>query len=67
MMFLTQPETLAAPYADQASGEYEQIANADNNLLSVQLFSLNQDAEIEYMVNNDGVWRLYEECGSDTG
>ena len=58
----TQPETLAAPYADQASGEYEQIANADNNLLSVQLFSLNQDAEIEYMVNNDGVWRLYEDA-----
>lgn len=57
----TKPGTLAAPYANKVSGEYEQIADADNTLLSVQLFSLNRGAKIEYMINNDGVWLPYED------
>lgn len=53
-------EALAAPYADKKSGEYEQIAGLDGELLSVNLFSLNPNAKIVYMLNNDGVWHPYE-------
>ena len=54
------PNTVAAPYADKVSGTYEQIAiDANNNLLEINLYDLDKDAQIEYMTNNNGVWQSY--------
>lgn len=54
------PETLSIPYASRQSGTYEEIdADGENHFLLLQLYALNQDAEIAYMLNNDGVWLSY--------
>lgn len=51
---------LAPPYADKLTGTYEEIdIDGENNLLHVRLYSLNSDAEIQYMLDNDAVWRDY--------
>lgn len=57
-----KPETLAPPYADKETGIYEEIkvAEDDNTLLIVSLYSLNDGDEIEYMKDNDGKWVPYE-------
>lgn len=57
------PDTLAPPYADKATGTYEEIKqDEDNNLLYVNLDSLNKqpNAIIEYKYgNNDPDWKTY--------
>lgn len=53
-----EAETLAPPYADKETGEYEEIrADADNNLLLIRLDSLNRDDEIWYTTDNGANWR----------
>ncbi len=58
------PASVSAPYADKASGTYGQIAvDAENHLLVVYLYHIDEGAEIEYMTNNDGVWNEYDGNG----
>jgi len=54
------PLSLAPPYADKETGVYEEIKiDNENNILAVNLYSLNDGDEIEYMLNNDGKWMTY--------
>lgn len=54
-------DTLAAPYADKETGEYEEIsADADDNLLHIYLYSLNTGDTIEYKLNNAENWSEYD-------
>ncbi|MBQ8526395.1 MAG: chitobiase/beta-hexosaminidase C-terminal domain-containing protein [Clostridia bacterium] len=56
----SEPTHLAPPYADKKTGTYEEIdIDGENNLLHVKLYSLNTGADIQYMLNNDSVWRDY--------
>lgn len=56
------PNTLAAPYADKGTGEYEEIAaDSDNNLIHIKLYSLNSgSATIQYKLNNSQDWIDYD-------
>ena len=52
--------TLAQPFADKETGDYEEIkADDDNNLLHVRLDSLNDGAAIRYRLDNTGEWLTY--------
>lgn len=56
----SNPDVLAPPYADKASGTYEEIKRDDDNtLLFVNLNSLNEGDTIQYMKNNNGRWEEY--------
>ena len=55
------PSTIAPPYADKETGDYEEAAiDGDNNLLSVSLYSLNGGARILYKLDNASVWSEYD-------
>lgn len=57
---LGDDDTLAAPYADKPSGTYNEINyDGNNNWLCIKLYSLNKDAEIQYMEDNSGEWIDY--------
>ena len=57
-------ETLAAPYADKNTGVYEEIKQDDNNtLLKVNFYSLNNNAKVQYRLNNAGEWIDYNGGG----
>ncbi len=52
--------TLAPPYADKETGEYEEIkADENNNLLLVKLYSLNNGDTIQYTTDNGANWIDY--------
>lgn len=52
--------TLAPPYADKETGEYEEIkADENNNLLLVKLYSLNKGDTIQYTTDNGVNWIDY--------
>ena len=52
--------TVAPPYADKDTGEYEEIkADDDNNLLLVKLYSLNNGDTIQYTTDNGVNWFDY--------
>ncbi len=52
--------TLAPPWADHATGAYEERAlDAQNTLLNVRLASLNKTGTIQYRLNN-GAWQDYD-------
>lgn len=52
--------TIAAPYADKLSGRYDEVdIDGENSLLVIRLYSLNQDARIQYMLNNSSQWIDY--------
>ena len=52
--------TLAPPYADKETGEYEEIkADESNNLLLVKLYSLNKGDTIQYTTDNGANWIDY--------
>ena len=52
--------TLAPPWADRATGTYEERAlDAENTLLNVRLDHLNRAGTIQYRLNN-GAWRDYD-------
>lgn len=52
---------VAPPYADKETGDYEEAAtDADNNLLSVSLYSLNSGARILYKLDNAPGWSEYD-------
>lgn len=52
---------LAPPYADTETGEYEEIKRDDeNNLLLINLFSLNSGDTIEYRLDNTSEWYEYD-------
>lgn len=54
-------DTLAPPYADKKTGEYDEIkADSDNNLLYIKLYSLNDSDEIEYRTDTSGEWIKYD-------
>lgn len=58
------PNTLAPPYADKETGEYEEIKVDDNNtLMIVRLYSLNDGDNIQYKTDNSGVWENYDGNG----
>lgn len=62
------PESLSPPYADRESGTYDQInSDGENNMLTVYLYHIEDGAEIEYMLNNDGVWNKYDGSGIKLG
>ncbi len=49
--------TLAPPYADKETGEYEEIkADENNNLLLIKLYSLNKGDTIQYTTDNGANW-----------
>lgn len=53
--------TLAAPYADKETGEYEEIKiDSENNLLSIKLYSLNSGDNIQYKKDNELSWTDYD-------
>lgn len=53
-------DTLAPPYADKETGEYEEIkADEYNNLLLIKLYSLNKDDTIQYTTDNGKIWTEY--------
>lgn len=57
----TSGNTLAVPYADKETGEYEEIKqDGDNNLLIISLYSLNNGDTIEYRKNNETDWHEYD-------
>lgn len=57
----TNPNVLAAPYADKITGVYEEINyDNNNNLLVVNLSSLNDGDTIQYRINNTGDWVDYD-------
>lgn len=57
----TNAATIAPPYADKETGTYEEInIDGENNLLLVNLYSLNVDAEIQYRTDNTGAWLTYD-------
>lgn len=59
--FSGNADTLASPYADKETGEYEEIkADADNNFLHIQLYSLNNGDNIQYKTDNAAVWSDYD-------
>ena len=48
---------IAPPYADKDTGEYEEIkADDDNNLLIINLYSLNNGDKIQYRTDNNAEW-----------
>lgn len=52
---------LAPPYADKETGNYEERKiDENNNLLAVQLDSLNTGGTIEYRLDNSGKWNSYD-------
>lgn len=52
--------TIAPPYADKETGEYEEIkADDDNNLLLINLYSLNSGDKIWYTTDNGAHWIEY--------
>lgn len=52
--------TLAPPYSDKDTGEYEEIsADSDDNLLLIKLYSLNSGDTIQYRADNEGSWNNY--------
>lgn len=52
---------LAPPYADKDTGVYEEIRiDNNNNLLEVNLYSLNVGGNIQYRYNNEGEWITYD-------
>lgn len=58
------PDTLAAPYADKETGEYEEIKVDENNtLMLVSLYSLNVGDNIQYKTDNSGAWENYDGNG----
>ena len=55
--------TLAPPYADKETGEYEEIkADESNNLLLVKLYSLNKGDTIQYTTDNGANWIDYTDA-----
>ena len=55
-----QAGTVAPPYADKETGEYEEIkADDDNNLLLIKLYSLNNGDTIQYTTDNGVNWFNY--------
>ncbi|MBP3360070.1 MAG: chitobiase/beta-hexosaminidase C-terminal domain-containing protein [Clostridia bacterium] len=51
---------LTPPYADKATGMYEERKIDDNNnLLAVSLYSLNNGGEIQYRFDNSDKWLTY--------
>lgn len=55
---------VTAPYANKASGVYEQVAaDAENHFLIVSLYDLEADTALEYMLNNSGTWIPYDGTG----
>lgn len=55
------PNTLAQPYADKDTGEYEEAkVDDDNNLLHIKLYSLNSVDTIQYRLNNSQNWINYD-------
>ena len=58
---VSDADTLAAPYADKETAEYEEISvDADDNLLYIHLYSLNSGDTIEYKLNNAANWTDYD-------
>ena len=54
-------DTLAPPYADKDTGEYEEInVDGNNSLLLVSLSSLNSGDTIQYRLDNAGQWQDYD-------
>lgn len=54
-------DTLAPPYADKETGEYEEIkADDENYLLHISLYSLNTDGIIQYKTDNGTNWTDYD-------
>ncbi len=59
---VSDSDVLAPPYADKETGTYEERKiDADNNLLCVMLYSLNNGGKIQYRLDNTGEWIEYEE------
>lgn len=59
---LNADNTLAVPYADKETGEYEEISrDADDNLLIIRLYSLNNGDTIQYRINNENGWNTYND------
>lgn len=57
---LSTASSVAPPYADKETGEYEEIkADDDNNLLHIRLYSLNSGDTIQYKLNNASSWNNY--------
>lgn len=55
-------DKLAKPYADIATGEYEEIKiDDDNNILHIHLYSLNVGDSIQYKLNNSSTWNDYDD------
>lgn len=55
------PNTLAQPYADKETGEYEEAkVDNDDNLLHIKLRSLNSGDTIQYSLNNSQNWVDYD-------
>ncbi len=55
------PSALAAPYADKDTGTYDEInIDGNNNLLLINLYSLNSGDQIEYMLDGSGEWNVYD-------
>ena len=56
--------TLAPPYADKQTGVYEEIKiDNENNLLRINLYSLNSGDVIQYRLDNQGAWIDYDNNG----
>ena len=59
-IYKLEADTLAPPYADKETGEYEEIkADENDNLLLVRLYSLNENDEIWYTTDNGANWIEY--------
>lgn len=57
----SDPSVLAPPYADKDTNVYEEIdIDGENNLLYVSLRSLNGGDTIEYRLNNQSDWIVYD-------
>lgn len=60
----SDPDALAAPYADKDTGEYEEInVDGNNTLLIVGLHSLNKEDTIQYKMDSSGEWKNYDGNG----
>lgn len=59
-IYKLEADSLAPPYADKETGEYEEIkADENDSLLLVKLYSLNENDEIWYTTDNGANWIEY--------
>lgn len=56
-----EEDVLAPPYADKKTGIYEErVIDDDENLLAINLNSLNDGDTIKYRFGNEGAWEEYD-------